>query len=93
MSDRGSAPEAGVEEAAGAAVERRDRDGAAGAGDMLGGLNTGAGDRLGVDEADETGAYDPGPISGHQHDLDEGEPRTDSATTYHSAANLPAEGA
>ena len=76
--------------------DRRDRDGQAGTGDMLGGLSTGAGDRLGIDETDEFAAkraFDPGPISGQQHDLENVEPRTDDATTAHSVADLPAEGA
>ena len=76
--------------------DRRDRDGLAGTGDMLGGLSTGAGSRLGIGETDELAAkraFDPGPISGHQHDLEHIEPRTDDATTAHSVADLPAEGA
>ena len=89
MSDEASARETDR-----GAIDRRPRDGDAGAGDMLGGLRTGAGGRLGIDEAEEpVDAFEPGPISGHQHDLENAEPRTDSATTVHSAANLPAEGA
>jgi hypothetical protein len=75
-------------------TDRRDRDGLAGSGDMLGGLSTGAGGRLGIAGTDEINAkeFEPGPISGHQHDLEDVEPSTDSATTVHSVADLPAEG-
>jgi hypothetical protein len=65
----------------------------AGAGDMLGGLSTRAGDTLGVDPDDGRDRFDPGPISGHQHDLDDVEPRTDSATTVHSIADIPGDSA
>ena len=67
-------------------ADRRERDGIAGAGDMLGGTGAGAGDSLGIDEADAH-EFDPGPISGHQHDLESGEPRTDSATAAHPAGD------
>ena len=76
----------------GGVIDRRDRDGMAGAGDMLGGLSTGAGDTLGIDEPDGH-EFDPGPISGHQHDLENVEPRTDSATSFHPVDEIPSEGA
>jgi hypothetical protein len=43
---------------------------------------------------DETDAheFDPGPISGHQHDLESGEPRTDSATASHPVGDPSAAG-
>jgi len=74
--------------------DRRDRDGMAGAGDMTGGLSAGAGSSLGIDAIDETDAheFEPGPISGHQHDLESGEPRTDSATAAHPAGDPAASG-
>ena len=74
--------------------DRRDRDGMAGVGDMTGGLSTGAGSSLGIDAIDEADAYqfEPGPISGHQHDLESGEPRTDSATAAHPAGDPAAAG-
>jgi hypothetical protein len=71
-------------------LDRTDRDGAAGKGDMLGGTNAGAGDRLGIDEVTDRRPQDPDPIGGHQHSFDGIEPRTDSAATVHSAADLPA---
>jgi hypothetical protein len=70
-------------------LDRTDRDGAAGKGDMLGGTNAGAGDRLGIDEEADRRPGDPGSLGGHQHTFDDVEPRTDSATTVHTAANLP----
>src|SRR5215216_5211361 len=73
-------------------TDRRDRDGMAGAGDMLGGLSTGAGGTLGINDPDGH-EFDPGPISGHQHDLENVEPRTDSATNFHAAGQPPTEGA
>ncbi len=42
------------------AIDRRGRDGDAGAGDMLGGFGAGAGDRLGPDLDDEEARDDPG---------------------------------
>jgi hypothetical protein len=82
--------------AIGGPSDRRDRDGLSGTGGMLGGLSTGAGSRLDMDGTDELAAkhaFDPGPISGHQHDLEHVEPRTDDATTAHSVAEIPTEGA
>jgi hypothetical protein len=76
----------------GGLTDRRERDGMAGTGDMLGGLSTGAGGTLGIDEPDDR-EFDPGPISGHQHDLEDVEPRTDSANTFHAAGQPPTEGA
>jgi hypothetical protein len=70
-----------------APVDRRDRDGDAGTGDMLGGLSTGAGGTLGVDLDGEQRRFDPGPISGHQHSFDDVEPRTDAAENYHGLDN------
>ena len=70
--------------------DRRDRDGLAGAGDMVGGTGAGVGDSLGL-EADPH-EFEPGPISGHQHDLESGEPRTDSATAAHPAGDPTAAG-
>jgi len=64
-------------------IDRRDRDGAAGAGDMLGGLSTGAGGTLGADPDGEQHQFDPGPISGHQHTFEDVEPQTDAAMNYH----------
>ena len=70
--------------------DRRDRDGMAGAGDMTGGTGAGAGDSLGLEG--DAHAFEPGPISGHQHDLESGEPRTDSATAAHPAGDPAAGG-
>ena len=54
-----------------------------------------ADERAGSDERlptrDEIPASDPSPVSGLQHNLDEGEPRTDSATTMHSVDEIPSE--
>lgn len=68
-------------------IDRRDRDGTAGAGDMLGGFSTGAGGTLGADFDGERHRFDPGPISGHQHTFDDVEPRTDAAVNYHGTDN------
>jgi len=75
----------------GGVTDRRDRDGMAGAGDMLGGISTGAGSTPGIDEGDRH-EFEPGPISGHQHDLEHVEPRTDSATTFHAVEQPQSEG-
>ena len=72
--------------------DRRDCDGDAGMHDMLGGLSTGAGGTMGVDPPDSE-AFVPGPISEYQHRFDDLDPATDSATTVHSVADLPTEGA
>lgn len=66
-------------------ADRRDRDGMAGAGDMLGG----AGESPGIGDDRE---FEPGLVSGHQHDLQSGEPRSDSATTAHPIGDPAAGG-
>jgi hypothetical protein len=73
-----------------ASRDRTDRDGAAGKGDMLGGLNAGAGDRLGIESDSDLHQWEPGPISNYQHTFDDVEPRTDSATNAHTVDELPA---
>ena len=73
--DRDLLPDEG--QVMGTPPERRLRDGAAGAGDMLGGLGAGAGDRLGPDAAEE--AFDPA----NQHRFGDLEPATDTAHNYH----------
>lgn len=96
MDDQTSDDQRRTDAIVGGLSDRRDRDGLAGTGDMLGGLSTGAGSRLGMTETDEIDAkhaFEPGPISGLQHDLENVEPRTDDATTAHSIADIPAEGA
>ena len=60
----------------GTPAERRGRDGDAGAGDMLGGLGAGAGDRLGPDAE---APFDPA----NQHRFDDLEPATDTAHNHH----------
>ncbi len=77
----------GVEETGGRALDRRGRDGLAGAGDMLGGLSTGAGG-----DGSDTIQKESDSITGHQHDLERGEPRTDAGTTIYSADDLSLEG-
>ena len=62
----------------GSPPDRRVRDGAAGAGDMLGGLGAGAGDRLGPDDG---GAFDPS----NQHSFADEEFATDTARHYHGS--------
>jgi hypothetical protein len=65
-------------------------------GQALGGLTTGAEGKLGIGGADELAvkhAFGPGPISGLQHGFENVEPRTNDATTAHSVADTPAEGA
>lgn len=44
------------------------------------------------DENDDAHTFDPGPISGYQHDLEEVGPHTDDATSFHPTtdANDPA---
>jgi hypothetical protein len=64
-----------------AASDRRARDGAAGAGDMLGGLGAGAGDRLGPDDDDQDEVERrPSP---NQHSFAGEEFATDTARHYH----------
>jgi hypothetical protein len=63
-------------------LDRTDRAGPEGCGDMPGGLNAGADERLGL-ETDDGREFEPGSISGRQHDLGDAEPRTDAAMTYH----------
>ena len=65
----------------GGGSDRRARDGAAGAGDMLGGMGAGAGDRLGPDE-DEEDEIESGP-SPNQHSFAGEEFATDTARHYH----------
>jgi hypothetical protein len=72
--------------------DRRDRDGDAGAGDMLGGLSTGAGGTMGVETGDRD-ALAPGEGSEYHHRFGVLDPDTDSATTVHSVADVPPEGA
>jgi hypothetical protein len=79
----------GPEEIAGPA-DRPRPDATVGLGNMPADL--GASDRPVIDEPDGH-EFDPGPISGHQHDLEHVEPRTDSATAVHPVGDLPAEGA
>jgi hypothetical protein len=78
-------PDVTTERNPGSPRDRRRVDGEAGRGDMLGGLNAGAGDRLGVPEPDEEERFaaETSPMSGYQHDLDDADPATDAAQNYH----------
>jgi hypothetical protein len=62
-------------------LDRRGRDGAAGAGDLLGGLGAGAGDRLGPDSAPERDAAEN--QNQNQHSFADVEAATDGARNYH----------
>ena len=77
--DTGPQPERSAE--MGSATQRRARDGAAGMGDMLGGLGAGAGDRLGPDDDGEDDAE--GRPSSNQHSFAGEEFSTDTARHYH----------
>ena len=57
------------------ALDRTAQDGAAGAGDMLGGPSAGAGGRLGPDSST--------PMPPNQHSLDDAEFATDAGERYH----------
>jgi hypothetical protein len=70
--DRPSDPD----DANGSPPDRRVRDGVVGAGDMLGGLGAGAGDRLGPDADD---AFDPA----NQHRFGDMDSATDTAENDH----------
>ncbi len=62
MRDYDEVPWIELPDAATSPLDRTGQDGAAGMGDMLGGLSTGAGGRLGPDAADVTP-----PMSANQH--------------------------
>ena len=76
MDERARDPLADPDRSVGTPPDRRLRDGAAGAGDMLGGLGAGAGDRLGPDQGE---GLDPA----NQHRFGDLEPATDTAENYH----------
>ena len=61
-------------------LDRRSRDGDAGAGDMLGGLGAGAGDRLGPDFDEED---DRRAMRGNQHSFADEEFQIDAGVNYH----------
>ena len=75
----------------GGATDRRVRDGMAGAGDVLGGRNAGAGDRLGPDAGEDL-ERQPSP---NQHSMAGEDFATDAARNYHGAggSTQPAPGA
>ena len=75
-----------------APLDHHDRDSAAGAGALFGGLSTGVRGTRGIGD-DDRDEFTPGPISEVQHTFDDLDPATDSATTVHSVADLPMEGA
>jgi len=72
----------GTEETGSHALDRRGRDGLTGAGDITGGLSIGTRGRSGVDGSD-TIQVELDSVTGHQHDLERGEPRPDAGTAYH----------
>ena len=66
-------PRRGDDGGSGRALNRQDQDGLTGAGDMLGGLSTGAGGRLGVDIGDAHPVEgDPDFGGGHRHEREQG---------------------
>ncbi len=69
----------GVGAAVGGPSDRLARDGMAGAGDSLGGLNAGAGDRLGPDAGDQVEERP----SANQHSMQGEDFATDAARNYH----------
>jgi len=80
-----------LEEAGHRALDRRDRDGLAGAGDMLGGLSTGAGGRLGADDVVAT-VPEPGPVSEREHDGARAEPQAAGVVTVQPDVTFSMEG-
>ncbi len=62
MRDHDEVPQIEPTDAATSPLDRTEQDGAAGMGDMLGGMSTGAGGRLGPDDADLTP-----PMPANQH--------------------------
>lgn len=79
------------EEAGDRALDRRARDGLAGAGDMLGGLSTGVGGQLGADDVGAT-VTERGPISEHQDDGARAEPRAAGAVIVQPDVTFSMEG-
>ena len=79
------------EEAGHRALDRRDRDGLAGTGDMLGGLSTGVGGQLGANDVGAT-VVERGPVSELQDDGARAEPRAAGAVIVQPDVTFSMEG-